>query len=205
MAVTPTTRIKPRAFLVVLLASLAAAVLVVLAMVFLGEYTKTRGRLLLMALSLGGFSLVALAPSVLAQRGRYSVVAVGGELAPFLGYLLVVVGTWATPNSDAFWKAVAIVSIAAVSLSHFCWLLLLNPGRLPARIVWWTALGAAAVVLMLTSLAIIVEIRDAAFWWAVTLLIIAQIAGSLLAPLLNRRFFSMPQALGRHDNPLDSN
>ena len=205
MAVTPTIRIKPRAFLVVLLASLAAAVLVVLAMVFLGEYTKTRGRLLLTALSLGGFSLLALTPSVLAQRGRYSAVAVGGELAPLLGYSLIVVGTWATPNSDAFWKAVAIVNIGAVSLSHLCWLLLLNPGRLPARVVWWTALGAVTVVLMLTSIAIIVEIRDTAFWWAVTLLIIVQFVGGLVAPLLNRRLFSMPQALDRHDNPFDLN
>ena len=187
MAVTSSIRISPKAFLVVPLASMAAAVLVVLVMVFLGEYTKTRGRLLLTALSLGGFSLLALAPSVLAQRGHYSGVAAGGMLAPFLGFLLVAVGTWATPNSDAFWKAVAILAIAAAALSHFCWLLLLNPKRAPARVARYIALGAAGAVLLLTSLAIIVEIRAAAFWWAVVLLIIAQVGGGLAAPLLNRR------------------
>ena len=190
MAVTFPIRIKPRAFLVVLLASMAAAVLVVLVMVFLGEYTKTRGRLLLTAVSLGGFSLLALAPSVLAHRGRYSGVAAGGMLAPILGFLLVAVGTWATPDSDAFWKAVAILAIAVASLSHFCWVLLLNPKWTLARVARCTALGAVVAVLLLTSLAIIVEIRAAAFWWAVVLLIIAQVVGGLAALVLNRRLFS---------------
>ena len=192
MGVTPTIRIKPKAFLVVLLASIIAAALVVLAMVLLGEYTKTRGRLLITALYAGGFSLLALAPSVLAQRGRYFQIATGGLLAPFLGFLLVVVGTWATPDPDAFWKAVAISAIVAVLLSYLCWLLLLHPRRWPARIARQTALWAAGTVLLLTSLAIIVEIRAAAFWWTVTLLIIAQVAAGLVAWALNRRLFILP-------------
>ena len=179
------------------MASLAAAVLIVLVMVFLGEYTKTRGRLLFTALSLAGFCLLALPPAALARRGSYAGVASGSTLAPGLGFLLVVVGMWATPNSDAFWKAVAIISIAAVSGSHSCWLLLLRAKRFLARIAQYAALGAAGLVLLLTTLAIIVEIRVAAFWWAVVLLIIAQVFGGLAAPVLDR----WPFTLARFHHP----
>ena len=183
-----------------LLASLAAAILIVLAMVFLGEYTKTRGRLLFTALTLAGFCLLALPPSVLGRRGRYPSVAAGTTLALGLGFLLVVVGMWATPDSNAFWKAVAIVSIAAVSGSHSCWLLLLRARRLSARVAQGVALGAASSVLLLTGVAIIVEIREAAFWWAVVLLIIAQVAGGVSAAALDRWAFTKT---GFHQPPED--
>ena len=172
-----------------LLASLAAAVLIVLAMVFLGEYTKTRGRLLFTALTLAGFCLLALPPSVLAWRGRYPKVAAGSTAVIGLGFLLVVGGMWATPDSDAFWKAVAIVSIAGVSGSHSCWVLLLRGRRSLTQVVQCSALGAASLALLLTGLAIIVEIREAGFWWAVVLLIIAQFAGGVFAAALDRWAF----------------
>lgn len=183
-----------------LLASLVAAVLIVLAMAVLGEYTKTRGRMLLTALSLAGFCLLALPPAVLAMRGQYARVAAGSTLVLCLGFLLVVVGMWATPDSDAFWKAAAIISIAAASGSHFCWLLLLRVRRLLAQVARCTALGATGLVLILTGLAIIVEIRDASFWWAVVLLIIAQVAGGLAAPALDRWGFTLS---GFHHPPAD--
>ena len=162
-----------------------------LVMAVLGEYTKTRGRVLLTALSLAGFCLLALPPAVLAGRGRYTGVAAAGVLASGLGFLLVAVGTWGTPNSDGFWKAAGIVSIGAVSGSYTCWVLLLRARRLAARIARWTALGAAGLALILTALAIIVEIREPSFWWAVALLIIAQLAGGLTAAAFHRWPFTM--------------
>ena len=177
--------------LAVLLASVAAAVLIVLAMAILGEYTKTRGRLLLTALSLAGFCLLALPPLVLARRGRYPRVAAAGTLAPCFAFLVVLVGMWSTPDLDAFWKTAAILSIVAVTVSHICWLLLSKPRRSLARVARCTALGAAGLVLVLTGLAIIVEIRTAAFWWAVILLIIGQIGGGLAAVALGRLAFNL--------------
>ena len=94
----------PKRVLLVLLASLVAAGLVVVFMGVLGEYTKTRGRLLLTALSLSGFSLLALAPSVLAQRTSYRNWGYAGVGIAGVAYLLVVGGVWGTPDSDAYWK-----------------------------------------------------------------------------------------------------
>ena len=165
--------------------------MIVLTIAFLGEYTKTRGRLLLTALTLAGFCLLALPPSVLARRDRYALAAASGTLAPCLAFLLVAAGIWATPDSDAFWKAAAIASIAAASGSYFCWLLLLRTKRLPARIARCAALGAAGLALILIGPAIIVEIRAAAFWWAVVLLIVTQVAGGLAAAALDRWAFTL--------------
>lgn len=178
---------KPRTFLAGLAASLAAAVLIALAMAVLGEYTKTRGRSLLTALSLAGFCLLALSPSVLASRGRYSGLAAVGVLAPGLGFVLVVVGLWATPDPDAFWKAAAIISIAAGSTAYCCWVLLFTAQRSAAQVAQYAALGVASLVLFLTSLAIIAEIREAAFWWVVALLVIALIVCGPVAAAPGRR------------------
>ncbi len=183
-----------------MLASLAAAALVVVVMALLGEYTKTRGRLLLTALSLAGFCLLALAPSALAKRDRYTAIGVGGLAAACLGFLLVAAGTWATPGADAYWKATAIVSIGAVSGAQLCWLLLLEPRRAPARAAWWTAVGAAGLVPVLTGVAIIVEIKAPPFWWVVFFAIIAQIAGGFAAPALNRWGFPRLPSLRRRAN-----
>lgn len=169
-----------------IIVSLAAAVLVVVAMVLLGEYTKTRGRLLLTALSLSGFSLLALPPSMLAHRGRYPLAGCAGLAAAGLGYLLVITGAWATPNSDAYWKAVGIVSIEAASLSHLCWLLLFSPRVLAARVAWWTAIGAANLLPVLAGIGIIAEIKTPSFWWAVVMIIIAQMGGGISGLVLDR-------------------
>lgn len=177
-------RIAPKAIFVALLASLAAAVLVVLAMALLGEYTKTRGRLLLTALSLGGFCLLALAPAALVQRDRYTLVGVAGMAAAALGFLLVSVGTWATPAPDAYWKSTGIVSVWAVSVAYLAWLLLLNPGRRLTRAAWRFAGAAAVLVPVLATAAIIGEITIPAFWWVVSVIVVLQIAAGLALPAM---------------------
>ncbi len=179
--VTPGNYIKPRTFLAGLAASLAAAVLIVLAMAVLGEYTKTRGRLLLTALSLTGFCVLAFPSAVLAGRGRYAGLAVLGVLAAGSGFALVVAGLWATPDPDAFWKAAAIASIAAASVAYSCWALLFRAQGSAPQVAQYAALVLAGLVFFLTTLAIIVEIRESAFWWAVALLVAAQVVCVLAA------------------------
>ena len=183
-----------------LLASLATGLLVVVAMVLLGEYTKTRGRFLLTALCLAGFCALALAPAALYQRGRqlgrqhgrYLPVAAAGMTACLLGFVLVATGTWATPDSDSYWKSTAIVSILAVSISHGSWLLVLGPRRSLARTVSWSTIGAASLVAALASLGIILEVKAALFWWAVTILVIVQIVGGVASPALSRWMSPIP-------------
>ena len=182
-------QLAPKRVLLVLLASVMAAGLVVVVMGVLGEYTKTRGRLLLTALSLSGFSLLALAPSVLAQRTSYRYWGYAGVGIAGVAYLLVAGGVWGTPGSDAYWKAAGIASIVAGSLSQLCWLLLMTPNVLLARAAWLTAGGAAGLVPVLAGIAIIAEINSATFWWVVAVIVIVQLLSGIAAPILNRRPF----------------
>lgn len=170
-----------------MLGGLGAAVLVIAAMVLLGEYTKTRGRLFLTALVLAGFCLSALAPSVLHRRRRFQTLATAGMLAAAAGFILVATGIWATPDSDAYWKTAAIASILAWSTFQVSLLLLLVPGRPLVRVVQLVAVAAAALAALLPVLGIILEFKAAPYWWAVFLMVFTALAGSFAALALNRR------------------
>ena len=87
----------PRTFQLGMLGALVAALLVIVAMVLLGEYTKTRGRLLLNFLVLASFCLSAIPPSALLWRGRLLPVAWAGLAASGTGFILVATGIWFTP------------------------------------------------------------------------------------------------------------
>ena len=186
MAANTRGAISPRVFLTGMLGALAAAVLIVLAMVLLGEYTKTRGRLLLTALVLAGFCLSALPPSALFQRRRYRPLGEAGMMASAAGFLLVATGIWATPDPDAYWKAAAISSILAAAMFHANLLLLLPPGRAPARWVLWSSVAAVSLTALLSCLGIVFEVGSAGYWWAVAFMIVPASTGGLVASGLSR-------------------
>ena len=179
--------VSPKHVGAVFLCSLLAAGLVAVVMALLGEYTKTRGRLLLTALSLGGFSLLSLTPVLLSRRPEGRWLGRAGLWLAVFGFVLVSTGIWGTPNSDAFWKGASIVSIWAVSLSHLSWLLMLDRGKALALWTWRVAVVSGGAVPLLAAVGILAEIRSAPYWWAVVLMILAQVACSLAAPALNWR------------------
>ena len=171
--------LSPRTFLLGMLGALMADLLVIVAMVLLGEYTKTRGRLLLTFLVLAPFCLSAIPPSALLRRRRRLPVAWTGLVASDAGFVLVAVGIWATPDPDAYWQTAVIVSIAAASTFQASWLLLLTPVRAFARRLLWAVMGVSLLAALLSVVGIIGEIKPAAYWWVVFLLVIAGIVGSL--------------------------
>ena len=145
--------------------------------------TKTRGRFFLTALTLAGFSLAALGPSALHQRGRFPPVAGAGLMAPLLAFTLVAVGLWAPPNSDAFWKATAVAFLLAVSLTNVCWMLLLVRRSVLISATAWTSAGSATLMALLSSAGIILEVKSPPYWWAVSLVVIVQLATGIAAPV----------------------
>ena len=186
MAANTRGAIAPRVFLTGMLGALAVAVVIVLVMVLLGEYTKTRGQMLLTSLVLAGFCLSALPPSALHQRRRYPPLGEAGLMASAAGFVLVATGIWATPNPDAYWKAAAIGSILAAAMFHASLLLLLPPGRAPAPWVLWASVTATSLTALLSSLGIIFEAGIAGFWWAVVFMIVTALVGGLVASGLSR-------------------
>jgi hypothetical protein len=162
-----------------MLGALVAALLVVVAMALLGEYTKTRGRLLLTFLVLAHFCLSAIPPSALLRSGRFQPVGWLGLVASGAGFILVATGIWATPDADAYWKTAAIVSILSAFAFHAGWLLLMTPvGPLASQILR-VAMVTSALAVLLAVVGIIGEIQTGAHWWVMFLLLVVSAAGSL--------------------------
>ena len=155
-----------------MLGALAAALLITVVMVLLGEYTNTRGRLILTALTLAAFCLSAVSPAALHRQGRYQPAALAAVMISALGLSMVTAGIWATPDSDAFWKATAIASILAATTFHGCLLLLWQPGPGYLRFFRWPGVIAALSAALMAILGIVLEIILGAMWWAMVLLIL---------------------------------
>ena len=171
--------LAPKLFLSGMAGSLVAAMLIIAAMVLLGEYTKTRGRMLLTALVLGSFCLSALAPSLLYQGRRYRFLAVATILVSLVGFIVVSTGIWATPDADAFWKAAAIVSILAAALFLVSLMLLPEPMRWLLRFLTWAVVAAVSLGALLATIGIIFEVKVPAYWWAEFLLVVSALVGSV--------------------------
>ena len=165
------------------LGGLAAAAVVVLAMILLGEYTKTRGRWLGTALALSGYCMAALGPVALHGRGRHRPLAASGMLFSLLAFALLAVGLWGTPNSDGYWKATSVSTLLALALAHVCWMLFLErPIALVSGIARTSAL-AASLLALLAGVGIIFEVKVVPFWWVVALLGIVQVITGVAAPI----------------------
>lgn len=160
-------------------------VALLLAMVLQGHYSEFLGRLLLTALGLSLFACSALSPSIVWRRNPNRWLGPAGMLAPVLGLLLVTIGIWAVPDSDAFWKAIAIITILTVAIAYCYWFLAYPPGFPPARLAARVSVGAAASAALLASVGVILEIKLLPWWWVVALLILIMPTAGLAVPLLS--------------------
>ena len=160
------------------LLSSVVAVLIVIAIILVGEYTKTRGRFLLTALTFEGYFFCSLAPVWATERrpeSRVARVAVGAAVAALI---LLLIGYWGTPNSDAFWKSTAIVTILAIVLAYLA-VVDVEEGRL-FRCLNAKAIGLATVI---GCLGIAAGINWPPYWWVFTLAVIAWLV-TLAVPAL---------------------
>jgi hypothetical protein len=150
------------------LISSVAAVLIVIAIIVVGEYTKTRGRFLLSALMVEGYFFCSLAPIWVTERRPESMVSRVAIGAAVMALLLLLIGLWGTPNSDAFWKSTAIVTILALVLA-FLAVVDSEAGRLSIS-VQAKAVGLATLI---GCVGIAAGINWPPYWWVFTLAVIA--------------------------------
>ncbi len=178
---------NPRSYAAGLLASVVAALLVLVAIAVMGEYTKTSGRFLLSALLLTGYCLTSLGPAVLAKRNVPRrippVVPKTGLMLAALGIVLLLGGVWATPNSDGFWKATAITTLLAITFVYASWTHWLDsPIRLARRAAVVSA-SAAMLGSTMAGVGISFELKTPPYWWAFTLIALLWALSGLLVPL----------------------
>lgn len=154
------------------------AVLIVIVMIVLGEYTKTRGRFLLTALMFEGYLFASLGPAWVAEQRADSPVSRVALAAAVAALLLLLTGIWGTPNSDAFWKSTAIITVLALVLSYVA-VVDVQPGRL-ARSYQVKAVALATVI---GCFGIAAGINWPPYWWVFTLAVLVWL-GALLVPLV---------------------
>ncbi len=92
--------------------------------------------------------------------------------------LLLLTGIWGTPNSDAFWKITAIVTVMGLVLAY-CAVVELQQGRFTRRF----AVKAVALAAIMACLGIAAGVNWPPYWWVFTMVVIVW-AGALLVPPL---------------------
>lgn len=101
------------------------------------------------------------------------------------GAALLLIGIWLEPDSEAFWKTAACVSIVAVTTVHVS---LLSIAKLASRFRWVYAVGSQIIFgysLLLCSV-IVGEIDSSSIWRLIAALSIVVAAISLVIPILHR-------------------
>ena len=173
--------LTPKAYTVGCFASLFAGLVIVIVMVVLAEYTKARGRLLLTALVVAVYFFSSLWPVWLAQRrseARFSLmlsrVAIGVGASALL---LLLVGIWGTPNSDAFWKSTAIVTLLGLGFGYIS-IVELRQGEFTRRF----AVLVFTLAALMACIGIAAGINWLPYWWLFTLATIGWVV-ALLAPV----------------------
>ena len=181
--------ITPKPYALGFVMTSVVAVLIVIAIVVLGEYTKTRGRFLITALVVEGYFFCSLGPAWVAERRPDSRVWPVALVAAAAGLLLLLTGIWGTPDSDGFWKSTAIVTTLALVLAYVA-VVDVEPGRLARSF----AVKAAALATVIACIGMAGGINWPPYWWVFTLAFLVWL-GALLVPAvgylgrrLKRRF-----------------
>lgn len=171
-----------------LLLSLLAALAVVAFMVGTLEYTKMRGRLLLTALLVAGYFLATLAatgtPKDGAMRWLFAAILAWATLALFL----LLLGLWATPDSNEFWKSAAGITFLAFGMSFTGLALGLGEGGRSARLLAWASATLAIMMTAMAVLGIALEIRAGSYWWAFALLVLFWLVESVALAAVRLRW-----------------
>ena len=168
--------LRPRSYGVGCMLFSVVSVLIVIAIVVLGEYTKTRGRFLLTALLLAAYLFTSMAPAWTAEHRPESRVAHIALVVAATAVMILLIGFWGTPNSDAFWKSAAIITTLGMTLSYAS-VVDAEPGRL-FRNFSVKVLGLATLII---CVGIAAGIHWPPYWWVFTLAVLVWVVSVIVS------------------------
>ena len=173
---------QPPVHIVGLFVSVVAAVAIVAFAIGTLEYTKTRGKLLLTALLVGGYFVTMLAATgIPAVAIRQQLRAATQCLATGAMFLLLL-GLWGAPDSDAYWKAASIATLLAMGMVCSGLATRAGLGDAAVRALALTSAAAAGLLTVMAALGIALEIRLPLYWWVFGLLVVSWLAASAAIP-----------------------
>lgn len=162
--------VHPYAHAAGVLLALLAAVAVVAFMVGTLEYTKTRGKLLLTALLVGGFFLTTLGGTGIPRSGLGRRLRPAAPVMALAALLLLLVGLWAGADSDGFWKAAACATVLSLGFVITGVALSRASGERVTDLFATTSASSSLFLTLMGALGITLEIKAAFFWWPFVLL-----------------------------------
>ncbi|MGZ4408148.1 MAG: hypothetical protein ACXVY6_05050 [Gaiellaceae bacterium] len=111
---------RKRALLLVIAALLSVSALLAIAILLVGSFGSTEGRILGSTALLAGYGLVVLPAIVLLDKERARRLALAGIALAALAALLALVSVWSDSNSDTLGRAVGSTTVVAVAIGQVC-------------------------------------------------------------------------------------
>ena len=140
-----------RPVLVFVLGAIAVTAALGLYAVLVPDFGELQAKILGTSASLSGASILVLACTPAWERRLYPPVPLVGVAATLLGFTLIVIGIWAEPSAEGYWKTMGTALFVA-GWGALVSLLALAPLVPRHR---WTFLAAAGLTLLLASLGVV--------------------------------------------------
>lgn len=111
---------RKRVLLLMVAGMLSLSAVLAIAVVLIGRFGSTEGRILGSTALLGGFGLVALPAVVLLDKQRARCLAAAGIASAALASVLALVAIWSASSSDTFGRTVGSAIVVAVAFCQAC-------------------------------------------------------------------------------------
>lgn len=136
-----------RALLIVLAVLLSLSALLAIAILLVGRFGGTEGRILGTTALLAGYGLVALPAVVLLDKERARGLALTSAALAVVATFVALVAVWSRTSSDALGRTVGSTAIVAVAFAQVCALTARRATRDPATVIRLFAASCATAAL----------------------------------------------------------
>ena len=131
-----------KGFLYTLIGSVGLSALLGILAILMGDFGEFEIRVLLTTLTISAASVCGLSCGAALEAERAHQLPLVGIGLSVLSAILLIIGVWAEPHADEFWKIAATCSVFAVAVSHVS---LLRLARFSSRFTWAVPAAYATV------------------------------------------------------------
>ncbi len=182
-----------RIAIITIIGSLAVAAMIGISIILLpGEFSELQGKVLFTTLALAGFSITSLCHLAVVGRALQVVgyIGIAASAGAFLAATVLIWSDWSSDfDSSAWWKALGVFTVLAISLAHANLLLLLGARKRQAiRIGLFVTLATIALVALMLILPILTDgdipgDNGDGYWRVLAVLAILDVLGTIVLPV----------------------
>ena len=184
-----------RSFLYSFVVFLVISALLAITSVFSGDFGEFELKVLATTSVIAGASICGLCCGMYASRGKNPQWSVVGAAFAALAAAMLILGVWAEPHSDSYWKTTGIVSVYAIAFAHSLALLAV---RLRPTHAWLRTMAAGIIFVLATLISFMIahELHDKSTSKLVAVLAILVALATLVIPIMARLGEAAPGVSG---------